>query len=295
MEFKIGFIGTGIMGKPMVRNLVRSGFDVDIFARHPKKVKDLKDDGIKILPTISRLAEKSNVIITMLPDSCDSRQVIIGTGGIIESAVRGTVVIDMSSIDPLVSKEIGQELSKKGIEFLDAPVSGGEKGAIDGSLAIMVGGQKDIFIKVKSIFSVLGKSFTLIGDAGSGNFAKLANQIIVAVNIAAVSEAFILAKKAGLDLSTVYNAIKNGLAASRVLDSKGIAMIEDNYKPGFKIKLHKKDMQNVSNAAGALNVPLPLASQVYKILKSLSNKGYGELDHSAIVKYFEEISGVKIK
>jgi 2-hydroxy-3-oxopropionate reductase len=230
----------------------------------------------------------------MLPDSPQSQEVITSEKGIINFAKPGTIVVDMSSIDPIVSIEIGKSLAEKDIGFLDAPVSGGEPKAIDGSLAIMVGGDKDTFEKVIPIFKVLGDSCTLVGDTGAGNFTKLSNQIIVAINIAAVSEAFILAKKAGLSPTAVYNAIRGGLAGSSVLDSKGPMMIESDFEPGFKIKLHNKDMQNVLNAGSSLGVPLPLSAQLLEIFKSLVSSGNGELDHSGIARYYENISGIKI-
>ncbi len=291
----IGFIGTGIMGKPMAKNLIKAGYRLVVFARKPKKITDLKAEGAIISPTIGELSGKSSVIITMLPDSPESLEVITGPEGIIQFAGKGTVVVDMSSIDPIVSKEIGRKLEEKDIDFLDAPVSGGEAGAVDGTLAIMAGGNKKVFDRILPLFKAMGSSYKLLGENGAGNFTKLANQIIVASNIAAVSEAFILAKKAGLSLEKVHDAIRGGMAGSRVLDSKAPMIIEGKYDPGFKIKLHRKDLQNVLNAGNFLDVPLPLSGSLLEILKSLDSKGYGQLDHSAIAKFFQAISGVELQ
>ena len=291
---KIGFIGTGIMGKPMAINLISAGYGLNIFARHPEKIKELERMGASLFPTIADMAAGSPLIITMLPDSPESEEVITGSNGIIAGAKAGTIVIDMSSIDPMVSIRIGKALGKKKIDFLDAPVSGGEEGAVKGELAIMVGGKNNIFKKVKPIFEVLGSSYTLTGDTGAGNFTKLANQIIVALNIAAISEAFVLARKSGLSLETVYNAIKDGLAGSNVLDSKAPRVFKEDFAPGFKIKLHHKDIRNALSAADSLRVSLPLTSFMGEVLKSLESGGYSESDHGVIIKFFEKISNMEI-
>lgn len=288
----IGFIGTGIMGKPMAKNLIKAGYSLIVFARHPEKVRDLEKAGTKLAESVISIAKDCSVIITMLPNSPESEEVIIGEKGIIKKAKEGTLVIDMSSIDPIISNKIGNKLEEKGIDFLDAPVSGGETKAIEGSLAIMVGGKKHIFEKAIPLFKALGSSYTLVGGTGAGNFTKLSNQIIVAINIAAVSEALILAKKAGLSPTRVYEAIKGGLAGSQVLDSKAPMMISGNFKPGFKIELHQKDLQNVLNVGSSLNIPLPITAQILEMLKSLTSLGEGNLDHSGIYKFYENISKV---
>ncbi len=291
----IGFIGTGIMGKPIVKNLIKAGYSLIVYDIDPDPLKELKKCGAEIVSSIGDLAENTNIIFTMLPNSPESEEVIIGTNGIINYAKKGTVVVDMSSIDPMVSIKIGKELLKKGIEFLDAPVSGGEPKAIDGTLAIMVGGSKDIFEKVSLFFEKIGSSHTLVGEIGAGNFTKLVNQIIVAANIAAVSEALMLAKKAGLSPTIVYKAIRGGLAGSTVLDVKAPMMISRNFKPGFKIKLHQKDLQNALNVGTSLNIPLLLSAHLLEVLKSLTNSGNGDLDHCGIIKFYENISGVEVK
>jgi len=289
----VGFIGAGIMGKPMIANLIKAGYKVNVFARRKTVREELAAQGASVKDSIADVAKSCSIIITMLPDSPQSEEVITGESGIIQFVKEKTLVIDMSSIDPSVSIKIAKNLKQKQIEFLDAPVSGGEKGAIEGKLAIMAGGSQKNFDRALPIFKALGKSFTLIGDIGSGNYAKLANQIIVAINIAAVSEAMLLVKKAGLSPYKVYDAIKGGLAGSAVLDAKVPMIIEKNYKPGFKIALHQKDLQNVLNAGSNLKIPLPVSSMMLEILKSLSSQGNGELDHSAIAKFYEKISGIE--
>jgi len=286
----IGFIGIGIMGKPMSINLMKAGYELMAYDINPVSLKDLSTKGAKIASSIKEVTNNCKVIIIMLPDSPESEMVIIGKEGIINFAKKGTIVIDMSSIDPIVSIKIGKKLAAKGIDFLDAPVSGGEPKAVDGTLAIMIGGKEEIFQKVLPLFKVIGSLYTLVGDIGAGNFAKLSNQIIVAINIAAVSEALMLAEKAGLSPTKIFNAIRGGLAGSAVLESKVPMIINKDFKPGFKIKLHKKDIQNVLHAGSALNVPLLLTAQLLEIFKSLISQGYSDLDHSAIYKFYENMS-----
>jgi 2-hydroxy-3-oxopropionate reductase len=291
----IGFIGTGIMGRPMAENLIKAGYSI-LAHKHvnPDSANYLKKMGAVITTSIQEIAETCNTIITVLPNSPESEEVIIGKRGLVKKAKKNSLVVDMSSIDPIISIKIGKALKRRGINFLDAPVSGGEQGAIEGSLAIMVGGEKENFKRALPIFRILGKSYILVGNTGAGNFTKLCNQIIVAINIAAVSEALMLAKKANLSLTNVYKAIKDGLAGSKVLDSKVPEMIKGDFRPGFKIKLHQKDLQNVLNVSTFLNLPLPLSSLVLEMLKSLTNSEYGELDHGGIVKFFEKIANLKV-
>ena len=288
----VGFIGLGIMGKPMAINLIKSGFKLTVYDKNPEALKEIESKGVKIAESIASLAKNSDVIITMLPNSPDSLEVIVGDNGIINNAKIGTLVIDMSSIDPIVSIEIGKKLQESGIDFLDAPVSGGEPKAIEGTLAIMAGGKQKTFKKALPFFKAMGNSYILVGNVGAGNFTKLANQIIVALNIAAVCEATLLAKRAGLNITKMYEAIKEGLAGSAVLDSKFPLIANKNFKPGFKIKLHLKDIQNALNTSTKLNVPLIFTPQILEILKSLTLHGYGELDHCAIFKFYENISGI---
>ncbi len=292
---KIGFIGLGIMGKPMSKNLVKAGYDLVVFDHDEKKMDEVAAEGAAKGSSTADVAGQCEVIITMLPNSPHVRSVCLGEGGIAETAKAGTIVIDMSSIDPVESKAIGAELSKKGIEMMDAPVSGGEPKAIDGTLSVMVGGSKENFDKYYDLLMTMAGSVVYVGDLGSGNVAKLANQVIVALNIAAVSEALTLAVKNGADPELVYQAIRGGLAGSTVLDAKAPMMMAHNFKPGFRIELHIKDLANALNAAHATSTSLPLTSQVMEIMQALKNDGCAAEDHSAIVRYYEKISNVTVE
>ncbi len=292
---KIGFIGMGIMGKPMARNLRKAGYDVTVYDIFPAPVEEMKKEGFAAASSNKEIAQNADVVITMVPDSADSEAAILGANGVLEGAKAGTIVLDMSSINPLVSRKIGVELEKKGIRFMDAPVSGGEPGAIAGTLAIMCGGKQDLFDEVKPILDTMGGSVTLCGDVGAGNVTKLANQIIVAINIEAVSEAMVLAQKAGVDPEVVFNAIKGGLAGSSVLNAKGPMMFSRNFKPGFRIRLHQKDLHNTLMTAKDLGVSLPVTAIVQQMLTTLMNNGQGNDDHSAIVNFIELINKVEVK
>ncbi len=295
MKRTVGFIGLGIMGKPMAKNILRAGFPLVVYSRTKGPVEELVKEGALSANSSKGVAEKSDVIITMLPDSSDVRDVILGGNGIIYGAKPKSVVIDMSSINPLVTQEIEKVLREKEIEMLDAPVSGGEKGAIDGTLAIMVGGKKEVFEDCLDILKTMGKNIVHVGPIGAGGFVKLVNQIIVAINIAAIGEAFSLGIKAGIDPDLTFQAIRGGLAGSKILDAKLPMLLERNFKPGFKVKLHKKDLNNALLVARDLGVPLPMSSFVQQIFNSLMAEGKGEEDHSALATFFEKISGVEIK
>ena len=245
----IGFIGLGIMGKPMAKNLLKAGHTLVVYDIVEAPVKELVEAGATAGSSPKDVAAQNELIITMLPNSPHVKKAVLGEGGVIEGAKPGSVLVDMSSIAPLASREVAAELAKKGVEMLDAPVSGGEPKAIDGTLAIMVGGKEAVFEKVKDVLLKMGASAVLCGDIGAGNVTKLANQIIVALNIAAMSEAFVLATKAGVDPERVFNAIKGGLAGSTVLNAKAPMVLEGNYKPGFRIELHIKDLQNALDTA----------------------------------------------
>ena len=291
----VGFIGIGTMGKPMAINLLNAGIKLKVYDLCKEPLKELKNYGAQLCNSKEELAKDSNVIITMLPNSPESIDVIIGKNGIINYAKPDTIVIDMGSIDPLVSIEIGNALYAKKIKFLDAPVSGGVPKAVDGTLAIMVGGDLETYKKVTDLFEILGNSHILIGGIGSGNYTKLANQIIVALNIIAVSEAFTLAKKAGLSPIKVFEAIRTGLAGSTVMEQKLPMILSRNFKPGFKIKLHRKDIQNVINASSKLDVVLPFTSLAFEVLKALDLDDKGNEDHGAIIKFFENLSKVIVQ
>lgn len=291
---KVGFIGLGIMGKPMSKNLLKAGYQIVVSNRSQSSVDELVALGAESAVNGAGVAESCDIIITMLPNSPQVREVCLGEGGIIETAKPGTVVIDMSSIDPTETKSIGAELAKKGIEMMDAPVSGGEPKAIDGTISVMAGGSKENFEKCYDLLMAMAGSVVYVGELGSGNVAKLANQVIVALNIAAVSEALTLAVKNGADPELVYQAIRGGLAGSNVLDAKAPMMMAHDFKPGFRVELHIKDLNNALNAAHATSTALPLTSQVMEIMQALKADGAEKDDHSAIVKYYEKISKVSV-
>lgn len=291
---KIGFIGLGIMGKPMARNLMKANYKLIVYDINRAPVEELAKEGAALAASPREAASEVNLVITMLPNSPHVREVLLGKNGVIHGARPGTTVIDMSSIAPLVSREMEAALREKGVAMLDAPVSGGEPGAVAGTLSIMVGGDKELFQRYRDILGCMGKSVVHVGPIGSGNVAKLSNQIVVALNIAAVSEALLLAKKAGVSPRVVYEAIRGGLAGSNVLDAKAPMMIERRFAPGFKIDLHAKDLGNVLETSRQLNVPLPLTALAMEILQSLQASGLGSEDHSAIVKFYENLAGIEV-
>jgi len=292
---KIGFIGLGIMGKPMSRNLLKAGYQLVVFNRSKGAVNELVAAGATAAANPREVGERAEIIITMLPNSPHVREVVLGDAGVIEGAAKGSVVIDMSSIAPLVSREIAAGLDQKGIAMLDAPVSGGEPKAIDGTLAVMVGGKKEIFDRCYPVLKAMASSVVHVGNAGAGNVAKLANQVIVAINIAAVSEALVLAAKAGVDPNLVYQAIRGGLAGSAVLDAKAPLMMDRKFNPGFRIDLHIKDLDNVLETSHAVGVPLPLTASVMEILQALKVDGLGNADHGSLVRFYEKMAGIEVK
>ena len=291
----IGFIGTGIMGKPMAYNLQQAGHTLYFSAHFEPAPQELIGERGIVCSTPREVAQECEVIITMVPNSPHVRAAVLGENGVADGAKPGTVLIDMSSIDPTESKAIGAELAKKGIDMLDAPVSGGEPKAIDGTLSVMVGGKKELFDKYYDMLMVMAGSVVYVGELGSGNVAKLANQIVVAVNIAAVSEALTFAKKAGTDPELVYQAIRGGLAGSTVMDAKAPMMLSRNFKPGFRIELHIKDLNNALNAAHAISSPVPLTGQLMEIMQGLKADGYEKEDHASIVKYYEKIANTTVE
>lgn len=290
---RIGFIGLGIMGKPMAMNLLKAGHELWVNNRTESKSKELEAYGAKAV-TKEELARNCDLILTMLPNGPEVKEVVLGENGIAQFMRPGTVLIDMSSINPMTSKEIAEELAKKDIEMLDAPVSGGEPKAIDGTLSFMVGGKEQVFQQYKPVLLVMGASAVLCGDIGAGNTTKLANQIIVALNITACSEAFTLAKMAGMDPEKVFQAIRGGLAGSTVMEAKVPKMIENNFTPGFKIDLHRKDLNNVIECAQTIGAPIPMTVQVQEILHNLHRRGFGQDDHSGIANYYAMLSGTAI-
>lgn len=295
MNKKIGFIGLGIMGKPMSKNLLRAGYSLIVFDLDKDAIKEVAALGAEAGKSCKDVAEKSEIIITMLPNSPHVKSALFGVDGIFEGAKPGTIVVDMSSIDPMVSKEISVKLKEKKIDFIDAPVSGGEPKAVDATLSIMAGGEEKIFDQVKDILSKMGTSVVLVGSVGSGNVTKLANQIIVALNIAAMSEAFVLATKAGVNPEKVFDAIKGGLAGSAVLNAKAPMVLNRNFKPGFRIELHIKDLMNAMDTAHKIDVPLPLTGKVLEMMQALKVDGKEKNDHAGLVQFYEKLAGIEVK
>jgi len=291
----LGFIGLGIMGKPMAKNLINAGYNLVVLDVVKGPVEELVAMGAEAAGSPSEVAAKVKKIITMLPDGPDVEKVVLGENGIIEQAGSDTALIDMSSISPPITKKIASALAEKGARALDAPVSGGEPGAIAGQLAIMVGGPEDLFNEMKPAFDVVGKSAVLVGDTGAGQTTKLVNQILVGIHIEAMGEAFLLATKAGVDQMKVYEAIKGGLAGSNVLNAKVPLMLARNFKPGFKIRLHQKDLKNALEAATTMGLSLPVTNAVQDMINELVNDGKGDDDHGGIVQALEKKNGVEIK
>lgn len=290
---KIGFIGLGIMGKPMAKNILKAGYDLTVNNRSQPAVAELVAAGAKHAENLE-IGATCDVVFTMLPNSPQVRSVVLGEGGLAQAMRPGSVLIDSSSINPLASKEIAAALAAKGVEMLDAPVSGGEPGAINGTLSFMVGGKQSVFERCKPLLETMGASMVLCGDVGAGNTTKLANQVVVACNIQAVAEALTLAQMAGVDPHLVFEAIKGGLAGSAVMNAKGPMMMEGNDKPGFKIDLHIKDLNNALDCAHSVGAPLPMTASVQELLQWLHNNNCGQCDHSAIAKYYEQLTGIRI-
>ena len=286
----VGFVGLGIMGRAMVHNLQKAGNELVVYDRHPDKIEAVRGKGILGGSSAADVAERADVVITMLPDGPHVEEAVLGSTGVLKTARPGLALVDMSSVSPLVSQKIGAVCQAKEIAFLDAPVSGGEPKAIDGTLAIMVGGNQATFDRVSPLLRAMGSSVTLTGAVGAGNITKLANQIMVACNIAAMAEALTLADRCGVDPDVVFKAVKGGLAGSNVLNAKAPMVITRDFRPGFRIKLHQKDLRNALFAAEANKVALPLTSLVQQIFIAMVNRGDGDLDHSAIVKFIEDMA-----
>lgn len=292
---KVGFIGLGIMGKPMVRNLLKAGNEVVVFDVMQENVEEAAAAGAVPAQSSKAVAQQCKTIITMLPNSPHVKAAVMGENGVLEGAQEGSILIDMSSIAPLASQEISRACAGKGVKMIDAPVSGGEPKAIDGTMSIMVGGEKEVFDQVYDLLMVMGGSAVHCGDIGAGNTTKLANQVIVALNIAAVSEAFMLSTKAGVDPVKVFDAIKGGLAGSTVMNAKVPMITAGNFNPGFKIDLHIKDLNNALETGHGVGAPLPMTALAMEMLQTLRADGCGQEDHSAIAKYYEKITGVEIR
>lgn len=292
---KIGFVGLGIMGKPMAINLVNAGHEVFGYDFNEAALEQLEVAGGKKVSSGKEAAQNGEIVITMLPNSPHVEKALFSENGIAEGLEAGQTVIDMSSISPVASKEFAEKLAEKNVSFIDAPVSGGEPKAIDGSLAVMAGGPEDKFNEYKKVLEVMAASVTLVGEVGAGNLTKLANQMIVAVNISAVSEAYSLAKKAGVDPARVYEAIRSGLAGSTVMDQKSQKIFDGDFTPGFRIDLHIKDLQNALDSSHEYNVSTPFTAQAMEILQVLKAHDFGSDDHSAIARYYELVNDQKLQ
>ena len=292
---KIGLVGLGVMGKPMAKNLVKNGYSLVVFDIKPEPVEELVSLGAEGRPTPAAVAADCDIVITMLPNSPHVKQVVSGENGLMEGFKPGMIYIDMSSISPVVAKELSETVATKGVIMLDAPVSGGEPKAKDGTMSIMVGGKQEIFDSVIDVFHAMGRDVTLVGEIGSGNVCKLANQIMVALHLAAVSEAMVFAEKAGADPEKVYQAIRGGLAGSTVLDAKMPMILDRNFKPGGPIWMHTKDLLNVRDAALAIDAPIPLSTMVLEAMKACKCDGHVNDDHSGIIQYWEKLANVEVK
>ncbi len=291
MSERIGFAGLGIMGRPMALNLKRAGFELAVYARRPESMAPLAAAGAVPCGSPAEVARRADICFTMVSDTPDVEQVILGPGGVLEGASPGSVVVDMSTVSPGATRTIAARLSERGLAMLDAPVSGGEQGAIDGTLSIMVGGDPETFARVRPLFEVLGRNIVHVGPSGAGQVCKSCNQIVVGATIGGVAEAILFARASGVDPARVREALLGGFAASRILEVHGQRMIDDNFAPGFKARLHQKDMRIVAEAAHELGLALPGAAGVGQYLNALVGRGLGEEDSSAIYKILEAMSG----
>lgn len=288
---KIAFIGLGIMGKPMAKNLLKAGYELRIYARRQNVQDEMAAAGAVVCASAAETVEGVDLVLTMLPNSPQVKSVMLEDDRLADKMPGDAVFIDMSSINPMASREIAAELSKRGIEMLDAPVSGGEPKAIDGTLSFMAGGKPEVFDRYKPVLEAMGSSVVLCGDVGAGNVTKLCNQTVVAVNIAVLAEALQMGQMCGVEPRKIYEAIRGGLAGSTVMDAKAPMMMDQNFKPGFRIDLHVKDLNNVVDIAGAVDAPIPLTQAVLEMMKVVHHDGFGSDDHSALLKYYQKLSG----
>jgi len=290
MTNNVGFIGPGIMGRPMALNLMKAGNALSVYGRRAESMKPLTDAGAKACKSPREVAAQSDVIFVIVSDTPDVEEVILGENGVIHGVRKDAIVVDMSTISPNATRRMAAKLAEHGVEMLDAPVSGGDVGAINATLSIMVGGKKDVFDKVLPLFQAMGKNIVHVGDNGAGQVCKACNQIVVAVTIEAVSEAITFARKNGVDAAKVRAALMGGFAGSKILEVHGQRMLDNVFKPGFKVKLHQKDMRIVMEDAGKLGLGLPAAALVTQHLNALMGAGDGELDSAAIIKAVERMS-----
>ncbi len=292
---KIGFIGLGIMGKPMAGHLIDAGYELAVHNRNRDAVDELVGRGAAEAHSGKEVAEQSDIVITMLPDSPDVEEVALGEGGIIEGAHDGLIFVDMSTIAPSVTTQVGEVLAEKGVQSLDAPVSGGDIGAQNATLSIMVGGDEDTFNAVKPLFDIMGQSAILCGPLGAGQTVKACNQILVAVTIAGVSEALTMGTKAGVDPIKIVQVLSGGLARCGVLENRGERMVNGDFDPGFRIRLHYKDLNIIQKTSNDFGVPLPVTSEVFELFKTAMVKDRGELDHSGLLTVVEDMSNIQAR
>ena len=294
MPDTIGFIGLGIMGKPMAHNLLKAGFPVIVHNRHQEVTDELVEAGASAGVRPREIAASCDVLITMLPDAPQVEEVLLGSEGVIEGAHAGLIVINMSTISPIVTRTLADRLAERGIAMLDAPVSGGDKGAIAGTLSIMVGGEEETFQRCMPIFQALGKTIVHVGNNGAGQVVKACNQIVVALVIEAVSEALVLGSKAGVDPAKILQVLNGGLAANRVIELRGTSMLAHDFAPGGRIKTHHKDLGIILELGRMYGVSLPVTAQVDQMFASLVTRGRGELDHTALLTYLEDLADHQI-
>src|SRR6266516_2460795 len=294
MPDRIGFIGLGIMGKPMAHNLLKAGFPVIVHNRHQEVTDEFVAAGASAGARPRDIAASCDVLISMLPDSPQVEEVLVGPDGIVEGARAGLIVIDMSTISPIVTRTLADRLAAHGLAMLDAPVSGGDKGAIAGTLSIMVGGEEETLKRCMPIFQALGKTIVHVGESGAGQVVKACNQIVVALVIEAVSEALVLGSKAGVDPAKILQVLGGGLAANRVMELRGASMLAHDFTPGGRVRFHHKDLGFALETARRYGVSLPVTALVDQMLASLEVRGHGDLDHSALLTYLEDLASYRI-
>lgn len=290
----VGFIGLGVMGKPMAKNLLKAGYPLTVYDISRPPVEELLQDGAKGASSVYEVAKRADVVITMLPGPSKVEQVVLGHNGVLDAATEGSIIIDMTASTPSLARRISQEADKKRIETLDAPVSGGEQAAIEGTLSIMVGGKSSVFRECRDMFAAMGRNVVHVGESGAGHATKLTNQIIVAINLAALAEALVFAKKVGVRPDLACEAIRHGLGGSAVLDIKGPRILSRDFTDGGKLKYHMEQLSWVLEESGKLGIPLILTALVQQAIIELCNQGKGDLDHSVIVNFFERLANIEI-
>ena len=290
MAENVGFIGLGIMGKPMAQNLMDAGYGLTVYNRSPEKAEELGKEGASVAANPTEVAEKSDIIVTMLPDSPDVRNVVVGEKGVLEGLWEGSLLVDMSTISPVVTEELAEKVKERGASMLDAPVSGGDVGAIEGALSIMVGGSEEDFERAKPLFDVMGSTVTHVGPTGAGQVTKAANQVVVALTIEAVSEALVLGSKGGVAPEKILDVLSGGLASNKVMEVKREKFLSHEFDPGFRSELHHKDLEIALAAGREYGVVLPVTAIVDQMLLAMKRKGWGGEDHSALLRVIEDLS-----